>query len=183
MQARLDEWAILPPSLQQEFLDNERVLHYFASVDASNSPVENFSGAPSAAERARWDELSEPERRQIAGSFNQFFDLTPDEKQTALNTLSDAERRQMEKTLQTFDKMPASQRAECVNAFARFASLTAPQQAEFLKNAERWAAMSPAERQAWRDLVVNVPQWPPLPVGFVLPVPEKSNPAMATNKN
>ena len=26
--------------------------------------------------------------------------------------------------------------------------------------------MSPADRQAWRDLVVNVPEWPPLPVGI-----------------
>ena len=43
----------------------------------------------------------------------------------------------------------------------------APEQAEFLKNAERWSQMSPAERQAWRDLVANVPQWPPLPIGFV----------------
>jgi hypothetical protein len=94
--------------------------------------------------------------------------------------LSDAERHQMEKTLQAFDQMPASQRAECVNAFAKFASLTAPQQAEFLKNAERWAAMSPAERQAWRDLVVNVPQWPPLPIGVT---PPDAQPATATNKN
>ena len=107
------------------------------------------------------------ERRQVAAGFNHFFELTPDEKQPALKTLSEAERRQMEKTLQAFEKMPAAQRAECVSAFAKFASMSAPERAEFLKNAERWSAMSPAERQAWRDLVVNVPQWPPLPVGFV----------------
>ena len=63
------------------------------------------------------------ERRQVAGGLNQFFDLTPDEKQNTLNTLSEAERRQMEKTLQAFDKMPPSQREECVSAFAKFASM------------------------------------------------------------
>ena len=29
--------------------------------------------------------------------------------------------------------------------------------------------MSPKERQAWRDLVAHVPQWPPLPPGFIMP--------------
>ena len=86
---------------------------------------------------------------------------------------------QMEKTLQAFDKLPPAQRAECVNAFAKFASMSAPEQAEFLKNAERWSAMSPAERQAWRDLVVNVPQWPPLPIGFVAPIPPARTPIPA----
>jgi Protein of unknown function (DUF3106) len=183
VQNRLEEWAILPPTLQEEFLENERILGYFTHMDVSNNPAENFAAGPGDADRAHWDALSENERRQIAGGFNQFFDLTPDEKQKTLNTLSDAERRQMEKTLQAFEKMPPAQRDECVSAFAKFASMTAQQQAEFLKNAERWSAMSPAERQAWRDLVVNVPQWPPLPIGFVLPIPGESGPGMATNHN
>jgi predicted Fe-S protein YdhL (DUF1289 family) len=184
VQARLEEWSILPQPLHQEFLENERILRYFANVDTINSPPEDFFGrAPNESERTHWNGLSEAERRQITAGFNQFFELTPDEKQAALNTLSEAERRQMEKTLQAFDKMPPSQRAECVNAFAKFASMTAPEQAEFLKNAVRWSAMSPAERQAWRDLVVNVPQWPPLPVGFVTPIPGESQPGPVTNQN
>jgi len=128
---------------------------------------------------------SEAERRQVTAGFNHFFELTPDEKEAALNTLSEAERRQMGKTLQAFDQMPAWQRTECVNAFAKFASMTASEKAEFLKNAERWAAMPPAERQAWRDLVVNVPQWPPLPTGMPVPSPvvPDTHPDMATNKN
>ncbi len=81
----------------------------------------------------------------------------------------------MEKTLQAFEKMPAAQRAECISAFAKFASMNASAQAEFLKNAARWSEMSPAERQTWRDLVVNVPQWPPMPIGFVMPIPGETN--------
>ena len=183
VQNRLEEWTILPPPLKQEFLDNEHILYYFAHVDMSNNPAENFSGEPSEADRAHWNELSDAERRQVTASFNHFFELSPAEKQNTLNSLSDAERRQMEKTLQAFDQMPPSQRAECVSAFAKFASMTAPEKTEFLKNAERWSAMSPAERQAWRDLVVNVPQWPPLPIGFVTPIPGESRPGMVTNQN
>jgi hypothetical protein len=181
VQDRLTEWSLLPPSLQEEFLENEHILRYFARMDSSNYPAEDSGRAPSEAEKTHWNALSEAERRQVTAGFNHFFDLSPDEKQAALNTLSEAERRQMGKTLQAFDKMPPAQRAECVNAFAKFASMSAPDKAEFLKNAERWSAMSPAERQAWRDLVVNVPQWPPLPNGFVAPIPGEANPA--TNHN
>lgn len=183
VQARLVEWSILPPPLQQEFLENERILHYFAHVDTSNSPAGNPGREPSESERAHWNTLSEAERRQVSAGFNKFFELTSDEKQKTLNTLSEVERRQMAKTLQAFDQMPPLQRAECVNAFARFSSMTTLEKTEFLKNAERWSAMSPAERQAWRDLVVNVPQWPPLPSGFVLPQPEEPKPGVATNHN
>jgi Protein of unknown function (DUF3106) len=184
VQDRLQEWEILPPQLRQEFLDNERILRYFAQVDVSNAPPEDaWRHEPNDADRAHWNALSDAERQQIAAGFNHFFELTPDEKTETLNTLSDAERGQMEKTLQAFGKMPPAQRAECINAYAKFASMSASEQAEFLKNAARWSQMSPAERQAWRDLVKHVPEWPPLPVGFVMPVPAKSDSAVATNHN
>jgi hypothetical protein len=180
---RLEEWNILPPSLREEFLENERILRDFTHLDVSNNPAENSRRGTSDADRAHWNALSEPERRQVAAGFKQFFELTPDEKQSALNTLSEAERRQMEKTLQAFEKMPAAQRAECVSAFAKFTSMNAPQRAEFLKNAARWSEMSPAERQTWRDLVVNVPQWPPLPVGFMMPIRGEADRVVNTNSN
>ena len=180
---RLTEWSILPPTLQEEFLANQHILEYFAHVDTGNSPAQASGPVPSEAERAHWNALSEPERRQVAAGFNQFFELTDAEKQAALNTLSEAERRQMEKTLQAYEKMPAAQREECVGAFAKFVSLSAMEKADFLRNAERWSAMSPAERQAWRDLVVNVPQWPPLPIGFVLPIPGEPAPGPAATNH
>jgi predicted Fe-S protein YdhL (DUF1289 family) len=183
VQDRLIEWSILPPPMQQEFLENEHILRYFAQMDSSNNPAEDSNRAPSEAEKTRWNALSEPERRQVMAGFNHFFDLTADEKQAALNTLSEVERQQMGKTLQAFDKMPPAQRAECVSAFAKFASMSAAEKTEFLKNAERWSAMSPAERKAWRDLVVNVPQWPPLPIGFVVPIPGETKLGAATNHN
>jgi hypothetical protein len=183
VQNRLQGWIILPPPLQQEFLENEGALGYFTHMDVSNNPAENPGRALGDTDRVRWDALSENERRFVTAQFKHFFELTPDEKQKTLNTLSDSERQQMEKTLQSFDKMPPMQRVECVNAFAKFASMDAQQRAEFLKNAERWSEMSPAERQSWRDLVVSVPQWPPLPIGLMPPMPPEASPAVATNHN
>jgi hypothetical protein len=189
VQNRLEEWIILPPPLQQEFLENERTLRYFTYVDSTNdpSPTSEYGGhyGSNDADQGRWNALSENERRQITAQVNRFFELTPDEKQKTLNTLSDAERAQMEKTLQSFEKMPAAQRAECIRAFTKFASMNTQERGEFLKNAERWSEMSPAERQAWRDLVVNVPQWPPLPFDTIAspPLPPDVHPAVATNGN
>ena len=125
--------------------------------------------------------------RKIAANVNQFFALTPEEKQSALDTLSDAERQQMEKTLQAFGQLPPDQREECERAFAKFAGMSASEKEEFLRNARRWAQMSPADRQAWRDLVKNVPEWPPLPPGFITPPPPPMPPdfhsVATTNSN
>jgi len=185
VESRLSQWIILPPQLQQEFLENEQALRYFAHLDVSNNPALQKI-APPGSELARWSGMTEAERSRITANVNQFFELTPDEKEAALNTLSDAERRQMEQTLQAFDRLPPNQRAECIHAFAKFASLSAYEKQEFLRNAERWSRMSPADRQAWRDLVVNVPEWPPLPQGFFAQPPSPQNvhhPTTTTNPN
>ena len=75
--------------------------------------------------------------------FNQFFELTAAEKEKALRTLSEPERRQIEKTLQTFGSLRPEQRARCIRSFAKFASLSLEERQQFLKNAERWKLMSP----------------------------------------
>ncbi len=67
------EWSILPPTLQQEFLENERILRYFAQMDTSNNPAENSGRAPSDDERARWNALPEPEQRQVTGGIQPVF--------------------------------------------------------------------------------------------------------------
>jgi hypothetical protein len=183
-ESRLNQWIILPPQLQQEFLENEQALRYFANLDMSNNPTLQKI-APPGSELERWTTMTETQRKQIATSVDQFFALTPDEKEAALNTLSDAERGQMEKTLQAFDKLPRNQRDECIRAFAKFTGMSASEKREFLRNAERWSQMSPADRQAWRDLVVNVPVWPPLPEGFVAqpPSPLNIHSSVTTNPN
>jgi hypothetical protein len=192
VQSRLEEWMILPPPLQQEFLDNERTLAYFTHIDPANGPPApptppGLNLGPGGDDQTRWNALSENQRRQITAQFNQFFDLTPEEKQETLDTLSTAERAQMEQTLQSFAKLPPAQRDECIRAFAKFADMSAPEKEEFLKNAARWSQMSPKERQTWRDLVQNVPEWPPLPPGFIAGTPTPMSkavlPAVATNRN
>jgi hypothetical protein len=189
VRSRLEQWDALPAPSRQEFLDNERTLQYFSHVDSTNAPPEpGVPRGPNDAEQARWQALSGDERQNITAQFNQFFDLTPVEKQKTLNTLSDTERAQMEKALQAFDQLPPAQRRQCIHAFTQFAGMSPAERAEFLKNAERWSQLPPKERQAWRDLVAQVPLWPPLANASIMPpLPPKiqphPHPTMATNQN
>ncbi len=73
--------------------------------------------------------------------------------------------------------------------YAKFAGMSPPARAEFLKNAEAWSKMSPAERQTWRDLVAHVPLWPPMPPTLIpanlIPhvTPKIPHASVATNLN
>ena len=173
VKSRLIQWEILPPPLQQEFLENDQALHYFAHVETTNRPA------------------ASPEQQYIADQFNQFFELTPKEKQQMLNTLSTAEHAEMEKTLHSFEKLAPQQRQLCVRNYAKFAGMNAAERADFLKNAESWSKMSPQERQTWRDLVQTVPIWPPMPPPMPPPLmppmphatPKIPRTSVATNLN
>jgi hypothetical protein len=171
---RLLEWDTLPPPLKQEFLENDRTMYYFVHV----TPPANSA-----------DNLADEQRQKISAQFSRFLELTPAEKADTLETLSAAERVQMQKTLQSFEQLPPQQQSQCINNYAKFAGISAAERAEFLKNAERWSQMSPAERQTWRDLVAHVPEWPPLPPylfppGFVRSAPPDVPRAnVATNVN
>jgi len=156
VQSRLMQWDALPPTLQAEFLANEQTWHYLMQTPASS--VTN----------AQPDSLAE--------QFSQFFVLTPREKERLLDTLSETERVQMEKTLQTFEQMPMPQRARCIRNYAKFAGMSAAERTEFLKNAESWSKMSPAERQTWRDLVATVPLLPPMRTPAPPPLPPNLRP-------
>ena len=91
----------------RNFWKMNSALRYFAHVDVSNSPPAASNDRPAGFGTGA---LERDARRRNGNksprSVNQFFELTPDEKEATLNTLSDAERGQMEKTLQAFDKLP-----------------------------------------------------------------------------
>ena len=170
--SRLVQWDILPPPFQKEFFESERALRYFTRVDLPNGPPvpslppgRGRHHGPHDPDLAHWNALSEDQRQKVTAQFNQFFELTP-----------------MEKTLETFGKLPPAQRLQCIHAFTEFAGLSAQEKQDFLKNAQRWSQMSPKERQTWRDLVTHVPAWPPLPPALIMPpMPPLYHPALATN--
>ncbi len=145
---RLKQWDAFPSGIQRLMLTNQAGAEYFVSGTATN----NFPPTPSGLIHNR-----------LLDRYNRLFELTADEKEKVLASLSEAERRQMQKTLQAYERLTPQQRAQCVRLFAKFSELSSPERQEFLKNAERWAQMTPAQRQSWRELVSAAPNIPPLP--------------------
>ena len=190
---RLREWDKLPAGVQKELLDNEATLRYFYELATSTPSVRSNIVVSLTPQRramlekgvAGWNSLSEEQQQKMLARFNQFFELTPAEKQKVLNTVSEAERKQIEKTLARFEQLPQAKREQCIGNFEKFASLSLDERQQFLKNAERWKLMSPDERQAWRELVRKLaPPRPPLPPGIARlprPRPRSTAPAVATN--
>ena len=169
--SRIEHWDKLSPAIQQLILTNQHGATYI-TLGPPMPP-----GVPSPAGKIR---------TSIQQRFNQLFELTPSEKEKILATLSDAERRQMEKTLESFGKLTIQQRRQCVTSFTKFAGMSPGERTEFLKNAQRWSEMSPAERQSWREIVSAAPKLPPLPQITIkrppLPVnPHKVPAAVTTN--
>jgi hypothetical protein len=190
---RLQEWDKLSPDVQKELLANEAIVAYLAEIEGRTPEQRRLmlESIPLARREMlekdinKWDTMSEDQRRRMLSRFKAFFELTAQEKQKALNTLSGPERRQIEQTLRTFGSLPADQRAQCIRSFEKFAGLSLAERQQFLKNAERWKLLSPAERQAWRELVRTLPppmppDLPPLPPSLR---PARAVPALATNRN
>lgn len=172
---RLALWDRLPAPVRDQFLQSEQALDYFSRISPAARPAEPrvqgvVAEAPpatttpkqgAAPRSADW----EPAMRQLA----RFFEWTPEEREQALSTLSEAERRLMEESLRRFEQLSREQRRAVIASFRRLAAMSPEERRAFLRNAERWAAMSPSERETWRRLVRQVPELPPLPPGFFEP--------------
>jgi len=192
--ARLRQWDQLPAAAREELLDNEAAIRYFTeSAAATEEQKRQLLGELSPERReklelslARWRTLREDERSRVEQRWNNFLDLSAEEKARSLSALSEAERRQIEKSLQAFSSLPPAQRMECLRAYRKFTGLSPEERHQFLKSAERWRALSPEERDAWRRLVARLSVQPPTPPGVKTQAPPPplpvSNPhAVATN--
>lgn len=187
VEERLVLWDKLPADLQKEVLEHEMIVGYVIHVEAG--PAASKKGLPESMplawrnkfeqDLAKWHALPQPQRQRMVDNFHQFFELSEKEKTKTLGTLSEAERHQMEQTLQEFEKLPSVQRQVCIDSFRKFANMTPEQQIQFLKNAERWQAMTPSERETWRTLVTKLP---PLPPGFGVPILPSGPDVSLTNR-
>jgi Protein of unknown function (DUF3106) len=162
---RLRAWDHLPPAEQQRLMAS--AADYLARQAARVvsppplPPVPPDRRALLEQGVRQWQELSEWERQDITNRLNRLFDLTDQEKARVLNVLSHNQRRQIEKVLEEFENLTRDQRALCIQNFEKFADLSVPERDRFLKNAEHWRQMTPAQRANWKDLVDRLPPLPP----------------------
>jgi Protein of unknown function (DUF3106) len=190
---RLQEWDKLPPDVQKELLANQATITYMADLEGRTAEQRRqmVANIPPARREIlesginRWGSMSDEQRRKILERFKGFFDLSSQEKQKALNTLSAPERRQIESTLRMFGSLPPDQRNQVIRSFGKFAGLSPAERQQFLKSAERWKLLSPAERQAWREVVRRLPPPEPPDLPPMPPAPHvtRAAPSIATNRN
>jgi hypothetical protein len=189
---RLREWDKLSPEVQKDLLENEATLNYFAEIEGrSDEQRREMIKDLSPARRelleqgiSRWAAMSEDQRLSTLNRFNRFFELTPQEKEKAVKALPEPERQQVERVLQSLGRFSPEQRDQYLSSFAKFSSLSLAERQEFLKSVEHWKQMSPAEQQAWRELVKRLPPLPHRPPPRP-PLPHRTppEPVVVTNGN
>jgi hypothetical protein len=174
---RLLQWDQLPADEQKEILQYEKSTEHFVDQNlAGHVSVSNLLATPppplppgALKNLDNFLQLPPEQRQQMYASFQRFFELTDAEKQQTVGLLPDTQRQQMTTVLHSFDTLPKAARDERLKAFAKFSNMSVEERQEFMKNAERWRELSPAEREAWRSLINRLPPSPPLPPGMVFP--------------
>jgi hypothetical protein len=177
---RLKYWNQLPEDLQKWVLENELMLGYFLSGQASN-PVElgqNLEAFPAHLRPtitnsiAAFRRLTSDQQQKLCRDFIEVFGLDDAERQKIMErTLSQSgdERKQIERLVVSFQKLPKAQQQQCMESLRRFTSMSTPQRVQFLQNAQRWEKMPEPDREAWRNLIKKVPPLPPVPPGANFP--------------
>lgn len=180
IEERLRQWDKVPAELQQEFLENERLIDYLVK-QKNSTPAQREEMKKRTPEKfreqieadlARWHALPRDQRHRMFERFHQFFELTGEEKKKTLNRLPESERQKMEQAVKSFEQLTPPERQQCIDSFRKFSNFTPEERTDFLKNAEQWGKMSPEQRQKWRELVQRMPPMPPTPQSLMPPLPQ-----------
>jgi hypothetical protein len=173
VEERLRIFDLLPPDKQKESLAYPTTANFLLAAKPPGPPLPGASTSPPPLP-------GEPSR--LSANLREFLALSPREQQKALESLPPPERVSMARTLKTFADMQLEQRRICLDSLERFCRLNKEQRDEFFKNAARWKAMSPRERDTWRELIEIVPPAGPSPLRTPAPPGgETAGPATASN--
>jgi len=165
VESRLEIWDRLSPEQQQQ------VIKYMALLNW-RPPPPPIPGAPQTSAETQswenfnrklddWQKLPSDQRRDIYIRFKEFFALNGDERDKTLHLLSEPERAQIEKALAKFDQVSPLRRQRILATWGRLEAMSNQEREEFVRNADHWQAMTPAERQTLRALFTQLP--PPVP--------------------
>jgi hypothetical protein len=185
---RLQQWDQLPGALQKEVLENAWMMQFIVRFESSTADqrrvmLQSFPDQERELLEGRlmhWRSLPWERRQRMYDHFQTFFDMAPEEKKRTLSSLSEQDRQQMQTALRPFENLPRQQRQKSIDSLRRFTSMSGSERDEFLRNAERWQAMSPREREIWRSLVTQMPP-PPPGLHALPPPPGVLQPPMGTN--
>ncbi|MCI0534009.1 MAG: coiled-coil domain-containing protein 180 [Verrucomicrobiales bacterium] len=175
---RLLKWDKLPPDLQQEILANERTIRYVLELEGLSREEQKVAERrlPGSLRKIwdeklqAWHELPTERRESIYAHFKRFSELSPRERSKVLETLSQQEREQAEKSLQVvqqIDKLSPEEQAACLDSLGNFLE-TPPKSGKlylYLEQLQRWNEMSVQEKDMLKKVrrVLAPGLTPPLP--------------------
>ncbi|MFM1943072.1 MAG: hypothetical protein RI897_2054 [Verrucomicrobiota bacterium] len=167
---RLTRWDALPAKTRTNLLAYDHALTWLAKSHYTPLPPSPPGSLPPSMEKqlTDWSSLPESERNDLCRNFETFFNQPPTRQSRTVASFPEADRTQIEATLNAFAGLSPAQRSLCLRSFRKFTQLTPEERRDFLQSADRWREMSPADRTEWRRLVT---QLPPLPPGFNSPPP------------
>ncbi len=155
IEMRLAQLTILPPTMLNQIVTNQRLL---VMIDAREQSGSNTLTQVS------------PDRRRLAEQvypvWKKLLELPPSARAKPLDKLTAADRASMELALSKFGKLTSEERAQARVGFKKFAELSAAEREAFLNSAEQWRTMSEKDREVWRKMAAALQRPParlPLP--------------------
>ncbi len=162
---RLQQWDQIRPELRKEILEHEMALQLFSAPSKRQLTALGTMGAEEksrlTARISGLQAMTATERAILDERLGEFFSMGPRQQEKALHAFSESDREEMVKTLRDFQNLSPQQRQACVSSFEKFAAMSQGEQLAFLRNAERWQAMSEKDRALWKEVVQAVPPLPP----------------------
>lgn len=191
IKARLRHWDNLSENTRREILADQKkrematryyVLPRRTAIAPPPFPTDQAPVPPQLqAHFRRWEDKSPSARAKISAHLSSFMQLPKEEQLEALNTFSETERQEMQRTLDAFADLTPEARRACVDSFRKFATMSREERNSFLRNAARWQQLTPQERAAWRDIVEKVPPIPPMPLPLA-PMPASPGSSAGNSK-
>lgn len=179
VEERLRTWAVLPPPLAKDVLENEAAVRFFLHSQSS-SEREAMLSSMSPQQRSdlqrnieRLDALSPARREMAVRNVERYFAFDSKQREQTLSALSDQERALVTNALARLSTLPPDERGQAVEGLRKFKGLSLADQQQFLRSAQRWQSMPEKERQLWRELVARTRLTPPPPLP---PSPEMLRP-------
>jgi hypothetical protein len=189
VEKRLQDWDRLPADAQQNLLESELAVVFMRPergvISHAGPSMVTTQQQQRITESIKYlNGLPTEKRREVYRTFESFFELSQHERAKALDSFTEAERKQMERSLRLFDNLAPADRDLCLEGFEKFRALSEQERQEFLRSAERWQTMSANDRALWRSLVnrkaIPLPPMPPGLSGSAAKGNSKS-PELATN--
>ena len=166
---RLEQWEALPADLQDDIVNNIKVMQYFARL-ISSSPAQRQvllknAGEPSNPmndESLSWQSLSSKRRQAMFDAYAKFFELPRMKQEAAVAKLPIPARKQLMERVDELFKLPLAERQKCLIALNVYAQMSPEERTIFRGNAERWRAMDADERAFWMLFIKQLPPLPPM---------------------